>query len=384
LRKVSVGDFRIGDAEKKAVMEVLESERISEGPKTKEFELKWASFVGTKHCCLVNSGTSALIAGLTALKIRDAIPDNSKVITTPMTYIATSNSVVTSRLQPIFVDIEPKTFCITPENISAYLEEQDSIDGISIILPVHLMGYSCDMDKINAVAKKYGLISLEDSAQAHGSLYNGRRTGSNSAMSFFSFHIAHNIQVGEMGCVNTNNNELDELVKKIKSNGRRSEKLEDRFYHDIIGYNFKTVELLAAIGVAQIGKADSIIKARQENVKYLNEELSSLSGCLQLPEYSKDVSYLAYPIVLRENEKISRDELIKELDLKGVESRPLFGSIPTQQPAYSNLKDQYKGKLPNADYAGANGFYIGCHQFLEREDLDQIVVSLKKILANKF
>ncbi|MFH1391827.1 MAG: DegT/DnrJ/EryC1/StrS family aminotransferase [Candidatus Diapherotrites archaeon] len=381
MRKVSVGDFKIDKDMKKAVMETLDAEMISEGKKVEEFESKWADYIGTKHCVLTNTGTSALMAGLTAIRYKEKIPEGNKVITSPLTYIATANAVVTSKLEPVFVDVDKKTFGITPENIATFLEEQDSTKDISIIMPVHLMGYVCDMEKINKIGKKYGLSVVEDSCQAHGTKIGEKRAGNNSLMSFFSFHIAHNIQVGEMGCVNTNNSEIDALVRKIKSNGRRSDQLDDRFFHDLIGYNFKTVELLAAIGVVQLKKADEIFKKRSENVKYLNEELESLNNDLQLPEYSKDVSYLAYPIILKNRKKISRNKLMQDLASFGVESRPLFGSIPTQQPAYAHLKKKYSGVLPNSDYLGANGIYVGCHQFLTREDLNQIVSSLKKIFA---
>ena len=138
---IRVGDFRIGKKEKDAVMEVLNSGRITEGVKTALFEQKFAEFVGTKHCIAVNSGTSALIAGLSALIRRGDIKAGSKVITTPITYIATSNSIVVNNLEPVFVDISMDDFCITPENIKMYLEGVDSIDDYSLILPVHLMGF---------------------------------------------------------------------------------------------------------------------------------------------------------------------------------------------------------------------------------------------------
>jgi len=380
LRKVYVGDFKIGEEEKRAVMETLDAERISEGKKVEEFESKWSDYVGTKYCTLTNTGTSALMAGLTAVRYKENIPENSKVITSPLTYIATANAVVTSKLDPVFVDVDKKTFSITPENLETYLESQDSTDNISIVMPVHLMGYACDMEKINKIAKKFDLLVMEDSCQAHGTKMGEKRAGNNSLMSFFSFHVAHNIQVGEMGCVNTNDLEIDALVRKIKANGRRSEKLDDRFFHDLIGYNFKTVEPLAAIGVVQLKKADEIFNKRSENVKYLNEQLEGIKDIIELPLFSEDVSYLAYPLIVKKPEAISRNKLIHELDSLGVESRPLFGSIPTQQPAYDYMKEKYAGKLPNSDYLGANGLYVGCHQYLEQEDLDHIVKSMKKIL----
>lgn len=403
--KIHVGDFRIETEERNAIIRVLDGGRISEGDHVKEFEKNFASYVGTKYSIAVNSGTSALIAGLNALKYHSKfkIKPKSKIITTPITYIATSNAIVLSGFEPEYVDVDEKTFVITPENIKVHLENVDDIDDYSLILPVHLMGYPSDMDEINKIAKKYGLITFEDSAQAHGTVYKGKKTGSLSLLSDFSFYIAHNIQAGEMGAVTTDDIEIVKLVKKLKANGRlcdcfvctraegRCPKLsaqskmdfdfDPRFTHDIIGYNFKTMEFTAALANTQLKKADWITERRRENVKYLNENLRRFSDIIQLPEFMESVSYLAYPIVIKPDAPINRSRFRTELEKRGIETRPLFGCIPTQQPAYAYLKDKYEDKLPNADFLGRNGFYIGCHQYLTEEDLEYIVKVMKDILT---
>jgi len=396
--RISVGEFHLGAEEKKVLTEVIDSGRLSEGRKTFEFEKAWAKYIGTKFSVVVNSGTSALIAGLIALKNKFKIKDGSKVITSPLTFIATVNAIMHAGLKPVFVDIDPKTLVITPQNIRKALKREK---GVSIILPVHLMGYLADMDAINAIAKEYNLLVMEDAAQAHGSLYKGRRAGSLSKLGVFSFYIAHNIQAGEMGAVTTDDQDIFKLLKKIKAHGRMcacnvctrksgicppldnykgKSDFDPRFYHDMIGFNLKVMEFQAALGLTQIKKADEIFKKRNSNVKYLNDGLSELSGVLQLPYYSKDVSYLAYPIVIKDTERISRLQLRRELERQGIETRPLFGCIPTQQPAYNFLKKQYKDKLPNAEYIGENGFYIGCHQYLKKDDLGYIIAVFHKIL----
>lgn len=403
--KVPVGDFRMGKREKKAINEVLDSGRISEGFKVKEFEQMWGRFIGTRYSSAMSSGTSALIAGLTALKYYDdlAINPKTKVITTPITYISTTNAVVLSNFEPVFVDISKDDFCITPDNIKEHLEEIDDPTEYSVILPVHLMGFPCDMDRINRIASKYGLVTFEDSAQAHGTLYKGKRTGSLSLLSAFSFYIAHNIQAGELGAINTDDPEMIRLIRKIKTNGRmcdcgvclrnegkcpqlkksgKEDDFDPRFAHDLIGYNFKAMEFQAALAISQLDKVEEIIKKRQYNVKYLNENLEEFSDILQLPKYDENISYLAYPILLTNPKKISRKKIRVELENKGVENRPLFGSIPTQQIAYQELKNQYSGKIPNADYVGANAFYIGCHQYLEEDDLEYVVKVFNEILKD--
>lgn len=140
------------------------------------------------------------------------------------------------------------------------------------------------------------------------------------------------------------------------------------------------MEFQAALGLAQLKKIGEIIRKRQENIMYLNKGLEEFSSILQLPLYNCEVSYLAFPIVIKKPELIARKELRYKLEKKGIETRPIFGCIPTQQPAYSHLKPLYKNRLPNAEFIGANGFYIGCHQYLNREDLDYIISIFREII----
>jgi dTDP-4-amino-4,6-dideoxygalactose transaminase len=300
------------------------------------------------------------------------------------------------------VDVDPLTFNITPDNVRLLLEEKGDPSEYAVIMPVHLMGYPVEMDEMNRIAEQYDLLTFEDAAQAHGTLYKGKTAGALSKVSAFSFYIAHNIQAGEMGAVLTDDPEINRLVRKIKTQGRMcdcpvctrssgacpqlEEHSEDgdfdpRFVHDLIGHNFKAMEFQAALAVTQIEKADWIIKKRRSNVKYLNRGLEPWESILQLPRYSDEIGYLAYPLVIKDPELISRKRLRRRLEEEGVETRPLFGCIPTQQPAYSHLRSEYEGKLPNAEYLGLNAFYIGCHQYLEEDDLDYVVGVFGRVLS---
>lgn len=402
--RIRVGDIRIGDAEKKVLNEIIDSGRISEGKMVNKFEKAWAEFVGTKYCIATSSGAGALIAGLTALKYFKDLRPGTKVITSPLTYIATSSAISAVGFEPVYVDIDLETFNITPEAIKEYLDREENVEGCAIILPVHLMGYPLRMDEINEVAKQYGLITFEDAAEAHGTTRNGLKAGSMSLLSAFSFYIAHNIQAGEMGAINTDNKDIARLVKKIKAQGRACDCLvctrpasgcpkidahegeddfDPRFSHDLIGYNFKTMEFQAALGLNQLERVEWIIKRRQDNVRCLNNILGRYDSILRLPEYSEEISYLAYPIVIKRPNLISRKELRMKLEKEGIETRPLFGCIPTQQPAYSHLKEKYSGKLPNAEYLGLNGFYIGCHQYLTEDDLEYIGKTFNKVISTE-
>lgn len=402
--RVPVGGFKIEETERATIMEVLNSGNLSEGIKVHGFEKMWAKFIGTEYCVATSSGSGALIAGLAALKHLKNLKTGTKVITSPVTYIATSSAISVVGFEPVYVDVGLASFNISPENVKAHLEQTDNIKEYAIILPVHLMGYPLKMDEINEIAKQYNLITFEDAAQAHGTTYNGKKAGSMSLLSAFSFFIAHNIQVGEMGAVTTNDQEVAKLVRRIKAQGRKCDCLvctrsegwcpllndyngeddfDPRFSHDLIGYNFKTMEVQAALALGQIRKTEQIIRKRQENVQHLNDLLRKYSNTLQLPEYSSDISYLAYPIVIKRPDLITRKELRMKLEQEGIETRPLFGCIPTQQPAYAHLKKEYIGKLPNAEYLGTNAFYIGCHQYVTESDLEYIGEVFDKVLSKE-
>lgn len=377
--KYGIGDFVFGKQEKKAIQEVVKSNRISEGPKVKAFENKWAKYVGTKYGVATNSGTSALMCGLTALKRYKDLRKRRKVITTPLTFGATINALITTNFEPVFVDVERDTLNINPEKIKEYLENNNSHE-CSVILPVHLMGYACDMDAINKICKEHDLICFEDCAEAHGSMYKGKRVGSLGMLAIFSFYVSHNITAGEMGAITTSNKQINKLMREVKNHGiaREIDHSLQPFYHAHIGFNFKTTEFAAAIALTQLKKADKILKKRQDNVKYLNDGLAKFSDMLQLPKFSRQVGYLAYPLVAKG--RASREKIRAELEKKGIETRPLFGCLPTQQPAFSHMKKKYQGKLPNAEFLGKNGFYIGCHEYLTKKDMDYAIKAFKDVL----
>ena len=189
MRRVYVGDFHLGEDEKKAVMEVLDLGRVSEGKKVREFEKLWANYVGTKYSIALSSGTAALMVGWSAILHHKnyQAKNRKKVITAPITYIATSNALVLTGYEPVYVDIDPKRFVITPENIKKHLNAVKDSENYLAINPVHLMGYSADMDKINDIAREYNLAVVEDSAQAHGSILEGKKPGQCLCFPYFLF-----------------------------------------------------------------------------------------------------------------------------------------------------------------------------------------------------
>lgn len=340
IRKIHVGEFILGPEERKAINDVLDSGRISEGPKVAEFEKEWAKYIGSKYCVAVSSGTSALLAALYTLQeLYDNEIRYNKVLTHKITFVATYNAIKAVGYIPTF----------------------NTKDKYDIAIPVHLMGYP------NYLEAKY---VIEDCSQAHGSEYwylGGKKVGTLGLMGTFSFYIAHNIQAGEMGAVVTDNEQVYKTLRKIKAHGRVCDCLicrraegkcprplepDPRFTYDMFGLNFKTMEFQAALALCQIRKADEIKQKRIDNVRYLNNGLQGLKDKLELPELFHTVSYLAYPIYPKG--VVDRGWLREKLEKAGIESRPLFNH-PT-------------------------GFYIGCHQYLTSEDLNYIIDVFGRIL----
>ena len=399
-RWIPIGDYNVGDEERRAIAEVLDSGRLSEGRQVARFEREFAAYVGSEYCVAVNSGTSALIVMLKALehlKGRAASPGQG-IITSPLTFIATAAAVVAAGFEPVFADVDPRRFCIRPETVSEVLGESKGASSFAGLMPVHLMGYPADLARLGQIARDHRLHLLEDSAQAHGSVSGGRRTGSIGLAGAFSFYVAHNIQVGEMGAVTTSDAELAGLVRSLKAHGRRcacricvrregkcpwagrKDEGDPRFTHDYIGYNFKTTEMQAALALCQLGRAGYIVASRHNNVRMLNELLAPFRDDLELPALEDGVSYLAYPLVLKEEARLTRANLCDELEKQGVETRPLFSCLPTQQPAFKHLRRLYEGRLPNAERLGSQAFYIGCHQFLGEEDLRRVAMAFRAVL----
>jgi len=398
---IRVGDLRIGRREKTAIQKVLASGRISEGPVTRAFEERWADFVGTRYCVATSSGSGALITALTALKYKHGFKDGAKAIVTPLTYAATLSALICTGFEPVFADVEPDTFCLDADKVEALLRRSKNAHAFKLILPVDLIGYMPRMDRLRRLAARYKLAFLEDAAEAHGSVYKGRRAGAWGDAGIFSFYIAHNIQAGEMGAVTTNDKEIYTLSKKIKAQGRacvcpsctRHEgycplsrpgvDADPRFTHDVIGYNFKTMEFPAALALTQMERVEKIIRKRQDNIRFLNEGLAPFAHLLQLPIHSREVSYLAYPIIIRDPKRLSRRELCRGLEKRGIENRYLFGCLPLQQPAFAAYKKKAAGTIPIAKNLGAQGFYLGCHQYLTRRDLRRIIAAFSDILKGR-
>src|SRR6056297_1067223 len=260
----------ITDEEKELVNEVMDSGMLIMGEYVKEFEEKFANYSDAKHGIATSSGTTALDVAIKALEIEEG----DKVITTPFTFIASSNSILYSKADPIFADVKDDTFNIDPDSIRELLKEHPDTKALMI---VHLYGLPCDMDEIMEIVNEHNLLLIEDSAQAHGATYNGRKVGSFGEVSAFSFYPTKNMTTSEGGIVLTDDQEIMERARLLVNHGSPK-----KYHHDILGYNYRMTNISAAIGLVQFKKLDRFNKQRRKNARRLTEGLNDLTW-LQTP-----------------------------------------------------------------------------------------------------
>jgi dTDP-4-amino-4,6-dideoxygalactose transaminase len=353
----------IGEDEISAVTAVLRSGVIAQGKKVEEFEGAFAEFIGTKYAVAVNSGTAALHIALLA----HGIGKGDEVITSPFTFIATANSILFTGAKPVFADIEEDSFNIAPDNIDEKITPRTKT-----IMPVHLYGQPCDMKRIIRIAQEHGLIIIEDACQAHGAEYDGKKVGS-FGTGCFSFYPTKNMVTGEGGMITTNDKDIAEKARMIRSHGQRQ-----RYFHEILGYNYRMTDIAAAIGLCQLGKLEEFSSKRMENAKFLTKELSGIKGLIP-PSIKSNTRHVfhQYTVRITQDFGIPRDELRQKLMNKGVATEVYYPLPIHKQPLYRNLG--YNDHLPNSEQAAREVLSLPVHPSLTKEDLENIVRTIQDI-----
>ena len=334
----------------------------SNGKYVQAFETEFAKYCGVKYAVGVCNGTVALHLALTCL----GIGKGDEVIIPNFTMIATAFAVCYTGAIPVFVDSDEKTWNIDVERI-----EEKITKKTKAIIPVHIFGLPCEMDKINTVAKKYNLKLIEDAAEAHGAVYQGKKTGSLSDISAFSFYANKNITTGEGGMIVTDSRELYEKALYYK-NLCFDPKSPRNYSHNHIGFNYRMSNLHAAIGLAQTERADEYKTLRIKNGKLYRGYLKDVAGItFQVePENIENVYWMNGITVDKEYGK-SRDKLIAFLKKKGIDSRVFFAGMNKQK----SLKDygaDCTGHYPVSEYLNNHGFYLPSGSNLKEEQIRYI------------
>ncbi len=350
----------ITDEEKELVNEVMDSGMLIMGKYVKEFEEKFANYSGTKHGIATSSGTTALDVAIKSLNIEEG----DKVITTPFTFIASSNSILYSKADPIFADVKEDTFNIDPDSVRELLKEHPDTKALMI---VHLFGLSCDMDEIMEIVNKHNLLLIEDSAQAHGATYKGRKVGSFGDVSAFSFYPTKNMTTSEGGIVLTDDQEIMERARLLLNHGS-----PEKYHHDILGYNYRMTNISAAIGLVQFKKLDQFNKQRQENARRLTEGLNDLTW-LQTPVVPADRGHVFHQYTVKVDD---REEFLKYLQEKEIGYGIHYPMPAYEQKLYKDLG--YKDtSCPVSEKLCDQVVSLPVHPALSDEDIDYIIDSLR-------
>jgi dTDP-4-amino-4,6-dideoxygalactose transaminase len=348
----------IGEAEKQAVMEVLDSGMLAQGPRTAKFEERFAQVCGVKHAIATTSGTTALHVALLA----HDIGPGDEVITTSFTFIASVNSILFTGAKPVFVDIDEETF-----NLDPALIERAITPRTKAIMPVHLYGYVCDMDALQSIADKHGLVIVEDAAQAVGATYKGKAAGG-FGTGVFSLYATKNVMSGEGGMVTTNDDTLADKCRLIRNHG-----MKRRYYHDMLGYNFRMSDLHAAIGLAQMDRLAGFTEKRRANAAYLNARIESVVT----PKVKDGYDHVWHQYTVRVDGGRDRDAAVKQLNDAGV-GTGVFYPVPAHQQGYIRglLGDV---SLPVAERLAIEVISLPVHPQLSQVDLDTIVTEVNKL-----
>ena len=397
VNKIGVGYALITDLEKKYVNMALDSGRLSPGPFVQKFEKKFSERHKQKYGIACNSGTSSLHVALEALKEKYSWDQNSEVLVPAITFIATSNAVMHAGMKPVFVDVDSRTY-----NIDTKLIEEKITENTVAIMPVHTFGQPCEMDSIVKIATKYGLKIVEDCAEAHFAVYKGRPVASFSNIAGSSTYVAHTITTGIGGVITTDDTNLAEIARSLIAHGRActcenciaynskqvcklrmQTEMDRRFMMIRLGYSYRIGELEGALGVAQLENKDFIINTRKANAKILTDGLKDVEQYLQLPYYPEYVehSFMMYPLVIKDDKAFTRNEIVKYLEQNNIETRPMLPLL--NQPIYKEIFGDIEKDYPVAQWINNNGFYVGCHHGLSKEELNMIIKTIHAFLENR-
>ena len=372
-----------------------------------EFEKKLATFLGVKYCLSVNSGSSANLVAfntVTSPKLGNrAIKKGDEVIGVAAGFPTTVNPIIQFGAIPVFVDVDIKT-----HNVNAELIEAAITPKTKAIMLAHALGNPFNLKKVVDLCKKYNLWLVEDTCDALGAEYDGKKCGTFGDIGTLSFYPAHHMTMGEGGAVFMNNPELKVIAESFRDWGRdcycapgcdntcgcRFEQkhgdlpygYDHKYVYSHSGYNLKITDMQAACGLAQLDKLEFFIQRRRENYTYLRSRLETLSDFLELPEPTpnSNPSWFGFPLTLKASAGVTRVELTRFLDNNKIGSRLLFAGNLLKQPYFKNVQYKVVGDLINTDITMNNTFWIGVQPALTQEHLDFVANKLEEFFGLNF
>jgi perosamine synthetase len=361
----------ISDLEISLVMEVLKSDRLSMGPMTDRFEQLVAEFAGTKYACALSSGTAALHLALLAHKIGPG----DEVIVPSFTFIASANVVLMVGAKVVFVEIDPHTWNMDPAAVEAAITPRTKA-----IMPVHVFGQPCRMDRLMAIAEKHHLAVIEDSCEALGAKFQGRPAGSIGSFGSFAFYPNKQITTGEGGILVSNDETLIGLAKSYRNQGRGA--ASTWLEHVRLGYNYRMCELQAALGVGQMQRVNEIIGKRTKVAEMYLERLKGFDRLItQKIDSDVTMSWFVFVVRLTDNfTQAHRDDLLAKLRAENIGCNPYFTPVHEQQ-FYREDYGWKKGMLPITERIGERSLAVPFHTKMTDAMVDQVCSRLKAIVS---
>lgn len=376
---------------------------LTTGRYAAEFEAKFAEVMGARHASLCNSGSSAnllAVSALTSPKLGDRrLQEGDEVITVAAGFPTTVNPILQNRLTPVFVDAQLGTYDVDPNRLAEAIGPKTRA-----IVMAHTLGNPFDLDTVMRLADEHDLWVVEDTCDAVGATYRGRPVGSFGHLATASFYPAHHITMGEGGCVLTHKKSMRMIVESFRdwgrdcwcapgaddTCGRRFDwqlgelpyGYDHKYVYSHVGYNLKVTDMQAAVGVAQLGKLDGFVAARNRNWAELRRLVAPLEEFLVLPEATphSDPSWFGFALTVRPDAPFTRNALVQFLESRRIATRLLFGGNLLRQPAYQNIPHRIAGPLTNSDVITDGTFWIGVYPGLDGRHIEYMAETITEFV----
>ena len=379
---------------------------LTSGPYTEEFESRFAKTVGMRHAFMVNSGSSANLLALSSLTspahYERALKPGDEVVTVAAGFPTTVAPIIQNGLIPVYVDVEPDTYVAIDDQLEAAIGPKTKA-----IMMAHTLGNPFNLDHVQALVKKHNLWLIEDSCDGLGGTYRGQQLGTFGDLSTFSFYPAHHITTGEGGAVLIKKVSHKRIVESFRDWGRDCwcapgcdntclkryewslgelpEGYDHKYTYSHLGYNLKSGDIQAAIGLAQLDRLDSFVELRRRNWAYLSTELKNLEDYFIFPKATEnsDPSWFGFALTVKPSSPKSRNQIVQELNDRKIGTRLLFGGNLLRQPAFMDSTRRVVGNLENTDRIMNDTFWIGVWPGLSIEMLDYMIATIYEIIGSK-
>ena len=381
--KIPMSSPDLTDADRQAVIEVINTPNLSLGPKVVEFEKVFCEYTGAKHAIAVNSGTAGL-----HLCVRAAgIGPGDLVITTPFSFVASTNALLFENAIPVFVDVDPKTGNIDVEqaaeavkHIERYLPRKSKIENqkLKALLPVDVFGQPAEMDKINAIAQEHGLTVIEDSCEALGATYKGQQAGTFGDYGIFAFYPNKQMTTGEGGIIITNDDQAAAFMRALRNQGRAPG--DTWLSHTYLGYNYRLDEMSCALGITQLRRLEEMLAKREQVAAWYAERLAEIPG-IEIPFIAPETTRMSWFVyVIRIDGKIDRGAFASRLEARGVPVRPYF--LPIHLQPYMVERFGYReGDFPVTEDLGRRGLAVPFSGVMTEEQVEYVCQAIRAELS---